>query len=440
MTVREIGALFRTRKISCLEFVRKTLDDVANRDRSNCFITLTPEHALAEAAERDAELARGLDRGPFHGVPIAHKDIIHTAGVPTTGASRLYRDFIPTTDADVVVRLKEAGAISIGKTNLHELAYGATSQSSYFGPVLNPLDPTRIPGGSSGGSAAAVAAGFVPMATGSDTGGSIRIPASYCGTAGFKPTYDLVSRRGVMPLSYSLDHIGPLGTTVEDCALAMAAIGGLEPASAELKGLRVCLPANFFFERVDSEVASAVRQAAAVMERQGAILSEARIPDLHEANLAARIVQMSESASIYAHLQDPTLVGEGFWALIQQGKGIAGHEYVSAQRIRTIFRRDFNRFWTGYDVIVAPATPVVAPRRNQDSVLIGTEEESTRMASTRLTRPVNFLGEPAISIPCGRNKDGMPIGLQLIAAPRRDAHLLSIAKLVEDLLAFDRQS
>jgi aspartyl-tRNA(Asn)/glutamyl-tRNA(Gln) amidotransferase subunit A len=440
MTIREIGALYRTRKISCLEFVRKSLDDVANRDRSNCFITLTPEHAFAEAAERDAELARGLDRGPFHGVPIAYKDIIYTAGVATTGASRLYRDFVPTTDADVVVRLREAGAISIGKTNLHELAYGATSQISYFGPVLNPLDPTRIPGGSSGGSAAAVAAGFLPMALGSDTGGSIRIPASYCGVAGFKPTYDLVSRRGVMPLSYSLDHIGPLGATVEDCALAMAVMAGLETASVELKGLRVCLPANFFFERVDSEVAAAVKQAAAAMERHGAILSEVRIPDLHEANLAARVIQMSEAASIYANNQDPALFGETVWALIQQGRRIAGHEYVSAQRIRTVFRQDFNRFWNNHDLIVAPATPVVAPRRDQDSVLIGTEEENTRMASTRLARAVNFLGEPAISIPCGRNKDGMPIGLQLIAAPGQDARLLSIARLVEELLAFDRQA
>jgi aspartyl-tRNA(Asn)/glutamyl-tRNA(Gln) amidotransferase subunit A len=374
----------------------------------------------------------------LHGVPIALKDIIHTAGIRTTGASRLFEHFVPATDAVVVTQLKEAGAISVGKTNLHELAYGATSQISYFGPMLNPHDPARIPGGSSGGSAAAVGAGFLPMALGSDTGGSIRIPASYCGVVGFKPTYERVSRRGVMPLAFGLDHVGPLGATVEDCALTMEVIGKLQRVEEELTGLRVCLPANFYFERVDEEVAAAVKGVLGLLEQAGAIVSEERIPDLHEANLAARIIQASEATAVYAHYNDPSMFSETVWALLQEGRRVAGYEYVNAQRIRKVFRQGFNELWKKYDVMVAPSTPIAAPLREEVTVLIGGEEENTRMASTRLARAVNFLGEPAISVPCGRTKLGLPIGLQLIAAPGNDARLLQIAKKTEGLLGFNR--
>lgn len=435
MTIREIRASLRARKVSCVELVRGIFSDIERRDRFNCFITLTPEQALREAAERDGELANGVDRGPLHGVPIAYKDIIHTAGVRTTGASKLYADFVPSDDAVVVKQLRQAGAISVGKTNLHELAYGATSQASYFGPVLNPRDPGRIPGGSSGGSAAAVGAGFLPMALGTDTGGSIRIPASYCGVVGFKPTYEVVSRRGVMPLSYGLDHIGPLGATVEDCALTMDVIGGLKRVEASLRGLRVCLPSNFFFERVDAQVAEAVRKAAALMAGEGAAVSEHKIPDLHGANVAARVIQSSEATALYAHYDDPSFFNEGFWTLIQQGKRFAGYEYVNAQRIRTVFRREFDALWQQFDIVVAPTTPITAPLLEETAVAIGTEQEDTRMASTRLTRAINFLGEPAVSLPCGKTNAGLPVGLQLIARPGDDARLLAIAQQVETLLS-----
>jgi aspartyl-tRNA(Asn)/glutamyl-tRNA(Gln) amidotransferase subunit A len=440
MTIREIGALLRARKTSCVEFINHTFSEIETHDRFNSFITLTREQALAEAAQRDAELHAGVDRGPLHGVPIALKDIVHTAGIRTTGASRLFENFVPEHDAVVVTQLKSSGAISIGKTNLHELAYGATSQISHFGPMLNPHDSARIPGGSSGGSAVAVAAGWVPMALGSDTGGSIRIPASYCGVVGFKPTYERVSRKGVMPLAYGLDHVGPIGATVEDCVLTMQVIGGLEPADMKLSGLRVCLPANFFFERIDEEVDAAVKNSTRLLEREGAIVSEQRIPDLHQANLAARIIQASEATAVYAQCNDPGMFNSVVWGLLQEGRRVSGHEYVNAQRIRTLFRQSFNDLWKKYDVIVAPSTPIVAPLREETDVLIGGEKENARMASTRLARAVNFLGEPAISLPCGRTKLGLPIGLQLIARPGDDARLLAIAQEVEKLLAFAQNS
>jgi aspartyl-tRNA(Asn)/glutamyl-tRNA(Gln) amidotransferase subunit A len=450
VTVREIGALLRTRKTSCVEFLERTFAEIKTRDRFNSFITLTPDLALAEAAERDRELAEGMDRGPFHGVPVALKDLFYTRGILTTAGSLAFGDFVPDHDATVVSRLRAAGAIDIGKTNLHELAYGITSKNPHYGFVLNPHDPTRIPGGSSGGSATAVAAGFVPMALGTDTGGSIRIPASYCGITGLKPTYGRVSRYGVLPLAFSLDHVGPLGSCVEDCALAMNAIAGPDPLDlscsqisvpdfnlpprTNLQGVRAGVPQNFFFDRLDGQVSLAIRKSVSEMQKLGASVVEVRVPDLHEINTAARIVQLAEVASLYADRNDPALFGRDVWALIQQGKMIAGHEYVNAQRLRTLFCEDFDLLWRNIDVLVAPATPITAPGLDEVDVQIGGEQENARMASTRLVRAINYLGNPALSMPCGKTASGLPIGLQLISAPFTEPKLLQIARALEPLL------
>ncbi len=401
------------------------------------FITLMEESARQEAAERDKELASGIDRGPFHGVPIAHKDLLYTEGVRTTAGSLVFREFIPDSDATVVRNLKRAGAICLGKTNLHELAYGITSKNPHYGFVLNPRDTTRIAGGSSGGSAAAIAAGFLPMTTGTDTGGSIRIPASYCGIAGLKPTYGRLSRSGVLPLAFSLDHVGPLGSCIEDCALALIAMEGSKidyrpPAS--LDGVRVGVPANFYFDQVDEEVASGVRTGIRAMERLGASVAEVRVPEVNEINIAARVIQLCETAAVYAHENDSTRFGRDVWALLEQGRMIAGHEYVNAQRLRTLFRQEFDRLWRTIDVLVTPATPIAAPRLEDASVQIGSEREDTRMASTRLVRAINLLGEPALSMPCGYTREGLPIGMQLIGAPLADFRLLEIAGAVEKRL------
>jgi aspartyl-tRNA(Asn)/glutamyl-tRNA(Gln) amidotransferase subunit A len=450
MTIREIGRLLRSRKLSCVELLEQTFAEIRQRETFNSFITTTEDAARAEAIERDKEFDRGIDRGPLHGVPIAHKDLFYTRGVRTTAGSLVYRDFVPDYDATVVEKLKIAGAISVGKTNLHELAYGITSKNPHYGFVLNPHDKSRIAGGSSGGSAALIAANLLPMCTGTDTAGSIRIPASFCGVVGLKPTYGRVSRHGVLPLAFSLDHAGPIGSCVEDCSLAMNAMTGPDPLDAScapypvpdfetpplptLTGKRVGMPTNFFFERIDGEVAATIAWSISEMEKHGASVIQTRVPDIDEAFAAARIVQMSETAALYAHHTDQNLFGRDVWPLIQQGKLIAGYEYVNAQRIRSVFRGKMDALWNKIDVLATPTTPIPAPGMDVDQVQIAGQQEDLRAACTRLVRAINFFGEPALSLPCGKTASGLPIGLQLIGPPFSEPKLLQIGKTVETLL------
>ena len=243
-----------------------------------------------------------------------------------------------------------------------------------------------------------------------------------------------MSRWGVVPLAFSLDHVGPIGSCVEDCALAMNAIADGDfnlPLASDLKGLRVGVPKNFFFERVDDQVAVAVKRAISEMQRLGASLIEVQIPDLNEVNAAARIIQLSETAALYAGQSDPALFGQDVWPLIQQGKLIAAHEYVNAQRLRTIYRREFHALWRTIDVLAAPTTPIAAPCIADTTVRIGSVEEDTRIACTRLVRAMNYLGEPALSLPCGKTNEGLPIGLQLISKPYSEPQLLRIAGTLE---------
>lgn len=439
MNIRQIGALLRSRQTSCVELMQQILAAIKERDQFNSFITFTPEEALAEAAERDRELADGMDRGPLHGVPIALKDLFYTQGIRTTAGSLLYRDFVPDHDATVVRLLRKAGAISVGKTNLHELAYGITSDNPHYGAVLNPRDPSRIPGGSSGGSASLVAAGLLPMCLGTDTGGSIRIPASYCGITGLKPTYGRVSREGVLPLAFTLDHVGPLGSCVDDCALTMNSISeardefDLEPLH-DFRELRVGVPKRFFFDRADEEVANGVNKAIEAMTRAGASAVEVEVPDMAKLNAAALVVQLVEAAAVYVPHSDPSLFSENFRGLIRQGELLAGHEYVNAQRLRTVFAREFAKVWSNVDVLATPTTPITAPLRTETTVRIGNATEETRMASTRLVRGMNFLGLPALSMPCGTASNGMPIGLQLIAPAFQEPRLLQRGRTLERLL------
>jgi aspartyl-tRNA(Asn)/glutamyl-tRNA(Gln) amidotransferase subunit A len=450
MTVRELGVLLRSGKASSVELTEEAITKAKN-DQLRAFITITADQAIAEAKERDQELATGTDRGEFHGIPIGFKDLFYTRGVRTTGGSLIYKDFVPGYDATVVQKLRMAGAIGIAKLNLHELAYGATSKNPHYGFVLNPHDRTRVAGGSSGGSAAAIAAGILPMALGSDTGGSVRIPASYCGVAGFKPTYGLVSRYGVMPLAFSLDHVGPLGATVKDCALAMATIAGHDASDASsspipvpdflkappsgLKGLRLGIPKNFYFDHVHHEVSAQVNNAIREMERLGASAHEVELPNIPDLNVAARIIQWGEASSHYTEHQDGSLFGKDVWALIEQGRLVSAPDYVNAQRMRTVARRRFDELWKHIDVLVTPTTPITAPRTDEDEVDIDGYREDARVASTRLTRAINLIGEPALSMPWGHSQAGMPIGLQLVGAPFTDAKLLGIGQTLERELA-----
>ncbi|MBV8571014.1 MAG: hypothetical protein JO319_10405, partial [Acidobacteriaceae bacterium] len=421
------------------------------RDSFKCFITVTEDEARVHAAALDDELARGVDRGPFHGIPIAFKDLFYTKGVRTTAGSLVYRDFVPNYDGTVVERLKAAGAVSVGKTNLHELAFGITSKNPHFGSVLNPLDTERLAGGSSGGSAAAIAAGFLPTALGTDTGGSVRIPASFCGITGLKPTYGRVSRFGVLPLAFSLDHVGPLGATVEDCALAMNVIAGPDtrdascssrpagdfnlPIRSHLKSVRVGVPSNFFLDRVRDDVAEAVKRSVREMQRLGAETADVRVPNFEDANAAARIIQLCEVAALYSRETDRSKFGDDVWSLIEQGRILHGSDYVNAQRVRAALRREFSSLWKEIDVLACPTTPTTAPLSSETTLEIQGRTEDTRMATTRLVRGMNFFGEPALSMPCGTGEDGMPVALQLIGAPFSEPALLQIAKTLEHELS-----
>jgi aspartyl-tRNA(Asn)/glutamyl-tRNA(Gln) amidotransferase subunit A len=434
MKILDLAKSLRAREVTCVELVERALRNIEAHDVYRSFITKTPELALEEACQRDKELAAGIDRGPLHGVPIAHKDLFYTRGIRTTAGSLVYRDFVPDYDADVVIRLKQAGCISLGKTNLHELAYGITSKNPHFGFMLNPRDRSRIAGGSSGGSATLVAAGLLPLTTGTDTGGSIRIPASFCGIVGLKPTYDRVSRHGVLPLSFSLDHVGPLAGCIEDCALAMNALADGEfnlPVLDNLNGVRIGVPANFYFDRVDDEIATSVNNAISSMQKLGASVEELTVPNPVEMNAAARIVQFSETAALYADHADPSQFSPELWDLLQQGRLIPGHDYVNAQRMRAVYGREWDAVWTRIDVLAVPATPTAAPLLDQKRISIAGKDEDVRLASTRLVRAFNYLGEPALSMPCGKTSLGLPIGLQIVSAPMTDARLLQIAKTLE---------
>jgi len=439
--IQSLGADLRARRVSSRELVAQSLRQIERLDsKLNAFLTVTGEAALAEAAERDRELARGIDRGPLHGIPIAHKDLMRINGIRTTAGSRIFSGYIPRRDAAIVTKLRDAGAVSLGKTGLHELAYGITSNNPHFGAIHNPWDLTRIPGGSSGGSAAAVAAGMLLFATGTDTGGSIRVPASYCGIVGLKPTFGRVNIRGVLPLGFSQDHVGPITRTVRDAAIAFQAMvedptGYVPLAIPELRGLRIGWPTNFFMERVNPEVETAVRAAFQTAAGIGARIVEVEVPDMETLRAAAATCLLVEAASaLRRYLDRRADFGADVLALLDQGKAISAIDYVEALRIRRRIGRQFARLFEEADCVFTPATPITAPKIGQVTVEIRGTAEEVRTATTRFTRGMNALGLPAISIPCGFDRSGLPIGLQIIAAARQEDLLLHAAAAMEDAM------
>ena len=440
--LQSLAADLRARKVSSRELVTQSLWQIERLDsKLNAFITVTAETALREADELDRELASGFDRGPLHGIPIAHKDLMRTKGVRTTAGSRIYADYVPQRDAAIVTRLREAGAVSLGKTGLHELAYGITSNNPHFGAIHNPWDLARIPGGSSGGSAAAVAAGMVPFTTGTDTGGSIRVPASFCGIVGLKPTFGRVNIRGVLPLGFSQDHVGPLTRTVRDAAVAFQAMVGdptgyVPPANPNLSGLRIGWPKNFFVEQLDPEVEAAVRaafQTAAAVE--GRVI-EVEVPDMNALRAAAATCLLVEAViAVRPYLDRRADFGADVLAMLDQGKAILAIDYIEAQRTRRRIDRQFAKLFEQVDCIFTATTPVTAPKIGQTIVEIRGVTEEVRTATTRFTRVMNALGLPAISIPCGFSRSGLPIGLQIIAAAKQEDLLLRVAASMEDAMA-----
>jgi aspartyl-tRNA(Asn)/glutamyl-tRNA(Gln) amidotransferase subunit A len=458
VTIREAARALRARECSSRELTREALDRINKLNPAlNAFITVIEESALARALGMDEGLSRGHDRGPLHGIPVALKDVFSTRGVRTTCGSRIFAEYVPDHDAAVVEKLEAAGAVIVGKTNLHELAYGVTSDNPHYGAVHNPWAPERVAGGSSGGSAAAVAAGMVFMAMGSDTGGSIRIPASFCGTVGLKPAYGRVSRYGVLPLDFSLDHMGPLARSARDAALALEAIAGHDPRDpsssrrpverylpeqeVSIRNMRIGLPERFYLENADPEVAEAVRRMAAIAEGLGARVVQVRLPDVAAINAIGRVILLVEAAAILERdLARRMDFGEDVRALLEQGRLIPATDYVNAQRLRRLKQQEFASSWTEVDCLFTPTTPTSAPRLGAQKVTIGGKAEDLRPAVTSFTRAFNVLGLPALSMPCGLDSQGLPMGLQIVGKPFAEATVLRIAAALEDATGLSHQA
>jgi aspartyl-tRNA(Asn)/glutamyl-tRNA(Gln) amidotransferase subunit A len=449
MTITQAAADLRARKVSAAELTAASLERIEKGQKLNAFITVAAEAAAGRARERDAELARGVDRGPLHGIPVAVKDVFSTKGVRTTCGSKVFAEYVPARDAAVVERLEAAGAIIVGKTNMHELAYGITSNNPHFGPVRNPWNPEHVPGGSSGGSGSAVAANMVFMAMGSDTGGSIRIPASFCGTVGLKPTFGRVSRFGVLPLDFSLDHMGPLTRSVRDAAVTLNFLAGHDPRDdsssrqkvadylparpASIAGVKIGLPENFYFDKLDPEVEDAVKRMAKNAEALGAQITLVRVPDIEAVNAVGRVILLAEAASaMERHLKNRTDFGADVLALLDQGRLLPATDYIQAQRLRRRMRQECGQLWKHIDCLFTPTTPATAPRIGQTQVKLGEVDEDVRLAATRLVRAINVFGFPALSIPCGVSRAGLPMGLQIIGAPFQEALILRVGAALED--------
>ena len=441
-SISDAAAKLRARQVSAVELAQESLRSIhAEQPRLNAFLTITEDLALSQARTADEELASGLDRGPLHGIPYALKDVFSTKGILTTCGSKIFADHIPDHDCAVYEKLRAAGAVLMGKTGMHEFAYGITSNNPHYGAIRNPRDPNCIPGGSSGGSGAAVAAGSVFFAMGSDTGGSIRIPAAYCGCVGLKPTSGRVSRYGVMPLDFSLDHMGPLTRTAPDAGLVLAAIAGSDARDdtssrqpvgdythldGSLQGVRVGIPDNFFQNRVLPEISAAVSAALRRAEAAGAILMPLSVPDPAEINVISRVILLSEASALlepYLHRRGD--FGADVLALLDQGRLLAATDYVNAQRLRRYYQKKWTEVWDQVDCVFTPTAPILAPRIGEAEVFINGTPEDVRLATTRFVRAANVLGVPAMSIPLPVS--GLPVGLQIMSRPFAERKILSIA-------------
>jgi len=454
MTISELGQRLRRREVSAVEITQGCLSRIDRLNPAlNAFITVMAESALAEARRAEAEILRGEWRGALHGVPVALKDLIDVAGVRTTAGSALYKDRVPTQDAEVVRRLREAGAVIVGKNNLHEFAYGGSSLVGHFGDVHNPWDVARMAGGSSGGSAAAVTAGLAYAAIGTDTAGSIREPAALCGCVGLKPTYGRVSSRGVIPLSRSLDHVGPLAATVEDAAVVLQAIAGYDAGditSADVpvvdyvsalredaKGMRVGVVRGHFFDEddLDAEVSSAMEHALRGIQSLGAELREVRFGENDVPT--DRTLQAAESYAFHAEnvAKSPELYQAETVRRIRNGEAVTAGDYIQRRRELEEARRGICAVFSEVDVLVTPTTPIAAPAIAD----LKADPDALRPAELKLlrnTRPFNVWGLPAISVPCGFTQSGLPIGLQIEGPHWREDLVLRLAHAYEQATAW----
>jgi aspartyl-tRNA(Asn)/glutamyl-tRNA(Gln) amidotransferase subunit A len=450
----ELARMIATKKVSPVEVVQAHLDRISALDgKLKSYITVMGDSALAAAKVAEAAVQSGGTLGPLHGVPVGLKDLYCTKGVKTTGGSKLLADWVPETDATVVARLAGAGAIALGKLNMHEFAYGPEGLNPHYGTPWNPWDAGvhRICGGSSSGSGASVAAGICPGALGSDTGGSIRIPSSLCGLSGIKPTYGRVSRAGVLPLAWSMDHVGPMCRSAADCALMLAPMAGYDPRdpttsvlpvpdyaaalTGQIKGLRIGLLRSFFLEGAGPAQRAAVEAAARALEGQGATVEPVDLTKVSLAPAASHAVLAPEA---YAYHEEwlrtrAAEYGADVRERLRVGAFVTGAEYLKGQRLRTPLKNEVDAALARLDVLLAPSTAIEATPVGQNEVRIGNETFPVRASLIRFTRPFNLTGHPAASVPCGFTADGLPMGLQIIGRPFDEATVLRVADAYQRL-------
>ncbi len=442
LSITEAADLIRTKKLSPVELTEACLQRIDDLDaRLRAYITVTRQEALDAAQQAASAVAGGNYTGPLHGIPLALKDLFDTAGIRTTAGSKIMADRVPAEDAEVTARLKVAGAVILGKLNMHEFAYGATGVNPHYGATLNPWDPTRISGGSSSGSGAAVAAGMALGALGTDTGGSVRIPSALCGITGLKPTYGRVSLRGVVPLSTSLDHVGPMARSAADAAIILKAIAGHDPddeTSSEepvpdyakllegrgLKGLRIGVPHEHFFDDIEVEVAAAVRGAISTLEELGAPVSDVSLPHIEKAPVAVGALMLSEALAYHRRwlAERPHDYGEDVRRRLEMGLPYTDASQAEANRLRSLMIAEWReKVFDRVDLLVVPTTPVPAPRLEAGDL-------QATLNLIRFTNPFNLTGLPAISVPCGFTRDGLPIGLQLVGRWFEEGTVLGAAQ------------
>ena len=446
----QLAPMIKSCEISPVEIVEAHLSRIRDTEPVlNSFITVLPDAAMTAARQAERDIRAGRYRGPLHGIPVGLKDLFNTGGVRTTSGSRIYDNYVPSQDCTVAARFREAGAILLGKLNMHQFAYGPTGENPDYGHMHNPWDPDRVSGGSSGGSGSATAAGQCTITTGSDTGGSIRIPAALCGIVGLKPTYGRVSRHGLTPLAWSMDHPGPMVRTVEDAAITMNVIAGHDPndvASAtlpvpdftaaltgEVRGLRIGVPHQYMEAPLDPEVRQAINEALEQMEKMGADVVEVEFPEFDHAAAISTTMLMAEASACFRDLlaSDGNRLYEPVRLRLEAGLFISAVDYLRAQQARAVFDRAARRLLEDVDLLAGPTEPVTAPPLLQQQVLVGEHEVGTVAALTQYTRPYNITGFPAISVPCGFSSEGLPIGLQVAGRPFDEETVLRAAHAYE---------
>jgi aspartyl-tRNA(Asn)/glutamyl-tRNA(Gln) amidotransferase subunit A len=451
-SLAQTARALRARKVSSVELTRACLARAeAINPRLNCFLSLEADDALAAARQADDALARGETRGPLHGVPLAHKDMFYRAGKVTTGGSKIRRQFVARDDSAIALQLEAAGAVWLGTLNMSEFAANPAGHNVHYGHCRNPWDPESITGGSSSGSAAAVAARACFGSIGSDTGGSVRLPAAVCGVVGLKPTYGLISRHGALPRSWSLDAIGPLARTVEDCALLTGAVAGrdpLDPTTAHLpvpdyqgslRGgvgkLRLAVPSNFFFDGVDPSVRARLDAALKIFTGLGAELVDVAVPEQERLYTISDAVSKAEAATMHGRWirerpQDYSLFVR---SRIEAGFHIPATRYLEGLALRGRILSDFvGRVFEKADVLFAPVLPIQVPKLAQTEVGTPADVQRVIVALTRCTRNINYLGLPALAVPCGFTANGMPTGFQLIGRPFAEATLFRAGHAYQD--------